>query len=297
MKNKVTVSAPGKLMLFGEQSVVWGHYCLVTALSNRITLQAAFGQPGRNSQFIQSAIDCFANTYHFSQTVDVRVLESFSSLYGLGSSSAVCVATIKALAELSGKKLERKDIFKCAYQTVLKVQGVGSGFDVASAVWGGTILFKTGGEVIEPVPSAGLPIIIAYTGIKADTATMVKKVARIRNSDRAGTETIFCQIDQLVQAAKTCLRKQDWPQLGRLANANQELLAKILVSTDKIDKLAAVARDAGAWGAKLSGAGGGDCIISWVDNKKRLAVERALEQAGGEIIRLKTGAEGVRIEL
>ena len=43
----------------------------------------------------------------------------------------------------------------------------------------------------------------------------------------------------------------------------------------------------GAWGAKLSGAGGGDCMIALVDNEKKAAVEKAIKVAGGEILKIK----------
>jgi mevalonate kinase len=54
--------------------------------------------------------------------------------------------------------------------------------------------------------------------------------------------------------------------------------------------------DAGAWGAKLSGAGGGDCIIALASDDKRQAIEKAIQKAGGEIIKVNTDAPGVRVE-
>ena len=54
-------------------------------------------------------------------------------------------------------------------------------------------------------------------------------------------------------------------------------------------------REAGAYGAKLSGAGGGDCMVALTPEKKRASVEKAIERAGGTIIQVKTNAEGVKI--
>lgn len=67
----------------------------------------------------------------------------FSVEYGLGSSSAVIVCALKALAEIFKIKIRKRDIFNLAYQTLSKIQGVGSGFDIASAIYGGIIYFLT----------------------------------------------------------------------------------------------------------------------------------------------------------
>ena len=57
------------------------------------------------------------------------------------------------------------------------------------------------------------------------------------------------------------------------------------------------ARDAGAWGAKLSGAGGGDCMIALVSPEKKQVVSEAITKVGGQVIDVATNVEGVRIEL
>jgi len=64
-------------------------------------------------------------------------------------------------------------------------------------------------------------------------------------------------------------------------------LEELGVSSPKLDRLINAARAAGAYGAKLSGAGGGDCMIALVSDDKKKNVEKAIEQARGEIIRVK----------
>ena len=86
-------------------------------------------------------------------------------------------------------------------------------------------------------------------------------------------------------------------KLGKLMNRNQELLKELGVSTRLIDRLIKSALKAGAFGAKLSGAGGGDCIITLVDDLKRHKVEQALVKTGGVLVPVETGAEGVRREI
>ena len=84
--------------------------------------------------------------------------------------------------------------------------------------------------------------------------------------------------------------------LGSLMNENQALLEKLGVSTPKLDAMILAARNTGALGAKLSGAGGGDCMIALVAEEQRSEVETAIEKAGGEIIHAAVGVEGMHIE-
>jgi len=99
-----------------------------------------------------------------------------------------------------------------------------------------------------------------------------------------------------VEQARTALLKHDWQKLGMLMNDNHKILQELGVSTGKLDRMCWAALGAGAYGAKLSGAGGGDCMIALVDPKKKDLIEKALIKAGGQILPLNTGATGVRLE-
>ncbi|MDZ4209918.1 MAG: hypothetical protein U1C56_01930, partial [Candidatus Curtissbacteria bacterium] len=118
--------------------------------------------------------------------VKITTASEFSSQFGFGSSSASTVCVIKALSELTGTNLDNKQslrsddlksIFDLAYKTVLDIQGKGSGFDAAAAVYGGTLYFVTPGKVIEPLNIDSLPLIVGYSGIKADTVTLMNQVS------------------------------------------------------------------------------------------------------------------------
>ncbi len=77
---------------------------------------------------------------------------------------------------------------------------------------------------------------------------------------------------------------------------NQDYLRDLGVSSEKLEALIGAAKNAGAYGAKLSGAGGGDCMIAVVPPEKRKAVEEAITTAGGEVVHLTANAEGARVE-
>ena len=109
-------------------------------------------------------------------------------------------------------------------------------------------------------------------------------------------EDIFKSMQVLVERAKKGLLSHNLATVGICMNENQKLLTKLGVSTPKLESMIKAAIDVGAYGAKLSGAGGGDCMIALVDNKKRNKVEHAIEQVGGEIIHVNVNTVGVTIE-
>ena len=153
-----------------------------------------------------------------------------------------------------------------------------------------------GGKVIEPLAIEEMPLIVGYTGVKADTTTLIKQVADKKEKDPQKVERIFQGIAKLVEDTKVKILEGDWERVGKFMDFNQEYLRDLGVSSEKLESLISAAKGAGAWGAKLSGAGGGDCMIALVSPEKREEVKTAITSAGGEVIAVDSNAEGVRIE-
>ncbi len=302
---KIKVSAPGKLMLLGEHSVVYGFPCIVTAVDKRLYVEVEISNKKddeiiapqvKESRFVLESIAAFKEKYNIKEKIKIVTKGDFSHSVGLGSSSAVTVATFKALNFLFHKNLTDQEIFKLSYQVNLKIQGLGSGFDLAAATYGGTLYFVSGGKIIEPLETAYLPLVVGYSGIKADTPYYVRKVAESFKTKQEEMKLIFSQVTTLVEEAKKNITDGDYERLGRNLLENHKLLQKLGVSTSKLDNMVTAAVSAGAWGAKLSGAGGGDCMIALVSREKRKRVETAIVEAGGEIIDVANNAEGVKVE-
>lgn len=326
--NGVKVSAPGKLMLFGEHAVVYERPCLVCAVNQRLFFEAEktsedkilisapdlkildFSisladldreQP-KEVRFVLEAIKNFFQKYGVKSGLKIKTESQFSPEYGFGSSSAVTVCTIKALSELFKIKIEKKEIFNLAYKTVLDIQGVGSGFDIAAAIYGGVIYFLTGGKVIEPLKIRGIPLIVGYTGIKASTSEIVKQVKGKMEKDPQYYENLYNQIAKIVEKAKIEMEKSNWPAVGKLMNENQEILRRFRVpsieygvSSEIIEKLIEASLKAGAFGAKLSGAGVGDCIVALGDDKEK--IEKAISQVGGTPVSIEVDYQGLKLEI
>lgn len=330
--NSIIVSAPGKLMLLGEHAVVYDHPCLVTAVDQRMRATVEIldssefqleaedvkvtgykkplselgkGDIPKGAKFVEIAVANLLNNPEILKRVQndrskmgirITTASEFSSQFGFGSSSASTVCTIKAVSELLGLNLINKEIFDLAFKTVLDIQGKGSGFDVAAAVYGGTLYFVTGGKVIEPLEIPTLPLLVGYSGIKADTVTLINKVKEAFTGKERRLDEIYNQISALVEKAKAALLTQDWQAFGELMNQNQQYLRELGISIPKLDDMINISLSAGAYGAKLSGAGGGDCMIAVCPKDKELLVKAGIAQAGGQVIGVKTNAEGVRIE-
>ncbi|MHB8629020.1 MAG: mevalonate kinase [Aggregatilineales bacterium] len=317
----ITASAPGKLMLFGEHAVVYNRPCIVTAVGLRIfstveeietnnievetnglhiisidEILDPTHMQAKDVSFVLAAVASLFRKYGGIRTGIRIITKGPEQSYGLGSSSAVTVATIKALGDLFGLKLSLTDIFDLSYQAVLAVQGKASGFDVAAAVYGGTIYYLTGGKRVEPLNVETLPVIIGYSGQKVSTIGYINVVQSLIQRLPWAVNPIFDLIGEIVESAKRYMLVGDWQAVGELANINQGLLESIGVNTDQLSKIIFAARGAGAWGAKLSGAGGGDCMFAICDNHTSDQVMNAMEQAGSKIISFKLNAEGVQLE-
>jgi mevalonate kinase len=132
-------------------------------------------------------------------------------------------------------------------------------------------------------------------GPPASTKLMVEGVARLRERRAEIVDKALEGIRALVQNAKLCLEAGDLPGLGSLMNYNQMLLSGLFVSTEGIEHCCALAREAGALGAKLTGAGGGGAVIALCDGDSApvLAAWRAAGiECFGSTVRAFTAAKG-----
>ncbi len=325
MKSSVVASAPGKLMLLGEHAVVYGHPCLVTAVNLRVSVQITrtntaqititsptFSQPYSVSvkdlvaaddvpdgvKFVALALKKFWQFADISFGVNIHTGSEFINASGLGSSSAVTVATIKALAAVSGVNLTPTQLFQLSFDTVLAAQyGRASGFDVASAVYGGTIFYQNRGEEIRSVAVPNLPLMIIHSGVKASTTQLVERVAALQRQYPQHVSRIFRGIAALVLDAVPLLEQGNLEALGQLMNFNQGYLNALGVSTGRLEGLVAGALKYGAAGAKISGAGGGDCVIALAEPAAQTGITRFVQKnVGLSLVSADIDAAGARIE-
>jgi mevalonate kinase len=99
-------------------------------------------------------------------------------------------------------------------------------------------------------------------------------------ADPEGCDRLFAAIGEVVRGVRAALRDVDMRRAGELLDENQRLLAAIGVSSPELETLIGAARRAGAWGAKLSGGGGGGIMLALVSPDHAERVVQALGEAG-----------------
>ncbi len=286
-------TAPGKLILLGEHAVVYGHPCIITAVGQAIHAEVAVNNTSEDlviapqvakTDFIDELVKYMKKKYNIQQGIRIETHADFSDQTGLGSSSAATVVACKGINALFNLGLSQQEIFNICFETVVMVQGSGSGADIASAVYEGTVYFQNKGEIVESVNCSDLQIVIGNTLHKASTRDYIQKVAKLREEKPHFVDSIFQGIAELVHQGRKQLEEKNYQKFGNIVNENQSLLHELEVSSDKLDSMIHAAREAGAFGAKLSGAGGGDNMFAVVSADTKKSVEKAIEKAGGKII-------------
>jgi mevalonate kinase len=191
------------------------------------------------------------------------------------------VAVAGALDELAGieRSAEERASQALAWERVF--HGNPSGIDTAISALGGVAVYRKG-EPLEPLRlRAPLSLVIGHSGEAASTKAMVDMVARQHERAPARLDKTFDAIAALVQNGRLALEAGDLRALGQLMDLDQSLLSSLMLSTARLEELCAAARETGALGAKLTGAGGGGCMIALVpDDASAERVRNALASLG-----------------
>ena len=280
-------TAWGKVILLGEHAVVYGHKAIAGAIHVGVRCSA---RPASVSSLT-------AEAWGLSLTAsdDNLVARAFAALLsasgsapkhidaqallpagaGLGSSAALCVALARALkpgtsgAELHSLANLGESIF----------HDNPSGIDVALSADGGIGIYtKAGG--LKALQCPALPLVIGLSGVERSTAAMVSGVQERRARDQRIDKSLEA-IAALCEAGIVDLLAGNHGALGTKMTQNHRLLCDIGVSIPRLDQMVDVALEAGALGAKLTGAGGGGAMIALAPQGQEKIVA-ALQDLGCE---------------
>jgi mevalonate kinase len=326
-----TSSAPGKVYLFGEHAVVYGEPAVPCAIERRarvtveerdddrvrvdadeLTLDGFTvmwggedgGRPDVNvpTPLVEAAMGYIDNALEQARDAadapdagfNITVESDIPLGAGLGSSAAVVVAGIDAATRELGVELDPIEIADRAYQVEHEVQdGQASRADTFCSAMGGVVRVQGDDcRVIEGV--SNLPFVVGYDGGSGDTGELVAGVRELKETYGFAEDTVEA-IGDVVRNGEGVLREDDLEELGRLMDFNHGLLSALGVSGRKLDSMVWTAREAGALGAKLTGAGGGGCIVA-LDRTEQ--TRTALEYTPGceDAFRAELDTDGVRVE-
>jgi mevalonate kinase len=215
--------------------------------------------------------------------IEIRVESDIPVSAGMGSSAAVSVAVLRAVAARSGHALSPVRASALAFEVEVLQHGTPSGIDNTVIAFERPVFFVAGQPPEFVRVAHPFSLIIADTGVRASTREVVAAVRERRAADPAAVDRAFDEIGQLAIEARRGLESGEVRALGPLLDRNQGLLESIGVSHPKIESLVRAARAAGALGAKLSGAGCGGIIIALVEQAQAAEVADALRNAGASL--------------
>jgi len=322
----VTASAPAKVILFGEHFVVYGEPAVVLAIDKRAYASAQLRKDERiyiNStdlgvsgtfkgerfqverggskarlklEPIRSAVRQVLERAERKTGVNVRINSDIPVSAGLGSSAAVAASTVMAVSSLLGIKLSLDQIFWMAYESERLVHGTPSGIDPTIATYGGTLQFQRGKDFTALNVETNIPLVIGNTEVERSTGELVAMVRRMKERYPIIVNLIIRIGGKIAVDAVDALKRGDLKTVGELMNINHALLCAVGVSHEALERLVLAARKGGALGAKLTGGGGGGCMIALAESDKLKRVVKAIEKVEGTAFIARKTDQGVRIE-
>ncbi|WP_292370850.1 mevalonate kinase [Methanoregula sp. UBA64] len=284
-----TWSAPGKVFLFGEHAVVYGKPGIAMAIKPRVfvTVRRSKRPQRAKSPYIDGCFEAMG------VMGSVYINSQIPSSSGLGSSAAVTVATLSAINDEFGLGKTREDVANMAFEIEKKVQkGRASPTDTTVSAFGGVVLIT--GTSRRRLPPENMYLVIGDSLVSHSTSKMVEQVADLKKHNPQIVDPILDAIEGVSLAAIHHLANHR--ELGRYMNMNHALLEALGVGHPQLSRLVLAARSAGAFGAKLTGAGGGGCMVALCAKPIRHRVAHAIESCDARAIVTGIDTEGVRKE-
>ena len=253
----------------------------------------AFSGPSQLKLFAR-IIDAFRGSEEFKGRLRVRISSDIPPASGMGSSASLSVALANALLKLVYEKPPDEKVFNLAMEGERVAHVNPSGVDVAAALWGGLILFikDKGVERLEAGPGI---LLLADSGMERNTRDMIMKVASLKDREPELFNIIMASVSDVTIRISRLLQT-DIAEAGRLMILNHLLLSLMGVSNSRLDSMVWASISAGAYGAKLTGGGGGGCVLALVDEKSLGTVEEALHNLNAPTMVLRMVEKGVYSE-
>lgn len=303
--------ASGKLILFGEHAVVRGVPALglgvgfvkvraeaaeapgLRLVAPSWAVEESDGGEGRLAEALR-----ILRTHLPHAALTLRVESDLPLAAGLGSSAALAVALARALAPRTPSPLDEAGVLALADELEAIFHGNPSGLDARLAFHGRPLLFARCGVPEHEawrdypraeartvlLPFAAPPLLVGFCGERHDTRALVTAMAERARTQPELIRACDEEITAIVKAAVPVWAARDWPLLGRFFARNQYVLDVLGVGHPALTRMINAALIAGAYGAKLTGAGGGGSVVAVAEGEARERVRAAWRELGFTLV-------------
>lgn len=225
---------------------------------------------------------------------------------GLAGSSALNIALCGALSRYVETAYTADSLMSLAGNLEAQVIGVPTGVqDYRPAMFGGIASVEMGPDGVtrsalgvEP-EALGARIVLVYTGQSRDSGINNWEVTKRHIDGDRRVIDLFDDIADVARAMREALETSDWDEVGRQLVREWTLRKQLApgVTTPAIDALVDHGLNAGAWGAKVCGAGGGGCLLFLADPSSVPTIRRTLAEAGASVIDTMIDLDGLKVEV
>ncbi|MDQ6724276.1 MAG: mevalonate kinase [Thermoproteota archaeon] len=198
---------------------------------------------------------------------------------GLGSSSAFCVSLIGAFYYSLNKKIDKKFVCEKSIELERIINQNTSGADCNICTFGGLGVYnKLSGFKKLLFDLHDLPFLIIDTGISHNTFEMVNQVKKFKENDTELFNYYCKEYDRIFNFSLESLKNKNLESLGSLMDENHSLLKRLSLSNSVTDKVVNICQLGGTFGTKITGSGGGGCVLSLIDKNEQPLVNRLLKK-------------------
>jgi mevalonate kinase len=299
-RTQVCASAPGKVVIFGEHFVLYNNEAIVAAINRRcfgiaeptkdleVRIESnleMYNSPCTKEHATKSIVQAsrrklleplnafcqnILKKYAPEVGLQIHIKSELIVGAGLGSSAASCVMLAGILRSIiagkDGKEIssiDRKWIFENALDGEQMIHNKSSGVDCYVSTYGGLVHFasSTGTSGITTIENQPLPLFLINTHKSHETSELVSHVRRLSRNRPKYFNEIASDASAISATGIRAIGKGSLEEIGRLMTDNHKLLRKVGVSNKEIEKIIGICLRCGALGAKITGAGGGGCIL------------------------------------
>ena len=275
--------SPGKIILFGEHFVVYDNRAILGAIdkyatvtsektnTDNILISSSLGQTSIQKDEDEYKIEKKFRPFfyiakqlisknNFDKGINIKIESDIPIGAGLGSSSACCVAAAASISNLFNNT-DEKEILELAIQAEKTIFPNSSGADCTVSVYGGIIEYQRERGFSKINTESEFNFLIINSEQVHATNKVVERVRKFKEKNEDVFFKLCSEEERLITKALDSMKNNDLEMIGKCMAQNQIFLEQIGVSNDKLLSIIKEIEKI-TFGAKITGAGDGGCIIA-----------------------------------